>query len=813
MPNTTLDFYNDNSLYYPISSKLTVFPCAWRDHGIDPEARLNSEKSLSNLGGQGGGNKSYISIANSELSNTTITIVLNGYTFTLSGVNLSEFITNTSTTVYVKIKLESYSITNSKTSTKLGSFYSNSTGESENTTNAVLDIDLDGSGTKYFTGLAFSLTKPEDISSYIKIYENGKFVNRNILPINITNGKETGSIVLNSVSNFNDEATANETNIASNIYAFASGFGTTASGEYSHTEGFNTTASNNATHAEGNLAKAFGNYSHAEGNETTAYGQSSHAEGYQTKTGDENDDTKGKYAHAEGFNTTASNEAAHAEGKNTNASGHTSHAEGLNTTASGNYGTHAEGEETDALGDSSHSEGYYTVAIGDYSHAEGQETTASSNASHTEGKQTRASGTATHAEGSNTIASGEYAHVEGHGNIISDAVVFGTRSGTSTQPYIFSYVSAAQSVKKGSILRVTISDADYYLKVDSIADNPLLISFTTLTSGFPTSTVTLPNASLIRGIASGEAAHAESSMTTASGTATHAEGSNTIAGGAYSHAEGNGTVASGNASHAEGNVTTASGSASHAEGYHTEAFGNYSHAEGYYTIASSNYSHVEGYYTKANKNYQHVFGKYNVEDNGKVEIVGWGTADNQRKNIRTLDETGNEILTGYITCDGFSTNGGYTPAATTERAGIYINGNNEINFTSSGNDICFGYKKYGKNAVTNYRFYNSSNSSTGGTIYAGSFYATSDARLKENIITFKPEKSILDLPVYKFDFITGTKNNIGCLAQDLQEICPEIVHEGTDGYLSIEESKIIYLLLDEVKKLKVEVEELKHDKK
>ena len=82
-------------------------------------------------------------------------------------------------------------------------------------------------------------------------------------------------------------------------------------------------------------------------------------------------------------------------------------------------------------------------------------------------------------------------------------------------------------------------------------------------------------------------------------------------------------------------------------------------------------------------------------------------------------------------------------------------------------------------------------------------------KVKENIIDYKPEKSILDLPVKKFDFIDGPKNQIGCIAQDLKEICPEIVNENEKGYLSIQESKLVYLLLDEVKKLKSEVEKLK----
>ena len=97
-----------------------------------------------------------------------------------------------------------------------------------------------------------------------------------------------------------------------------------------------------------------------------------------------------------------------------------------------------------------------------------------------------------------------------------------------------------------------------------------------------------------------------------------------------------------------------------------------------------------------------------------------------------------------------------------------------------------------------------------GNITANTFNAESDRRLKENIIDYKPEKSILDLPIKKFDFIDGPKNQIGCIAQDLKEICPEIVNENEKGYLSIQENKLVYLLLDEVKKLKNEVEKLKH---
>ena len=97
------------------------------------------------------------------------------------------------------------------------------------------------------------------------------------------------------------------------------------------------------------------------------------------------------------------------------------------------------------------------------------------------------------------------------------------------------------------------------------------------------------------------------------------------------------------------------------------------------------------------------------------------------------------------------------------------------------------------------------NLSTTSNITANAFYATSDRRLKENIIDYKPEKSILDIPVKEYNFIGDDKKHIGFIAQDLQKVFPELVTERTDGYLSIEESKLIYLLIDEVKKLKEKV--------
>ena len=132
--------------------------------------------------------------------------------------------------------------------------------------------------------------------------------------------------------------------------------------------------------------------------------------------------------------------------------------------------------------------------------------------------------------------------------------------------------------------------------------------------------------------------------------------------------------------------------------------------------------------------------------------------------------------------------------------------NNEFNaFINSGNTLYFNYRG-GTNSVY---FCNGSGAVTGGAVTAGTFNATSDARLKENIQSYNCSKSILDLDVKRFDFINGPKNQIGCIAQELKEICPEIITENENGYLSIQESKIVYLLLQELKAVKQEVADLK----
>jgi len=94
-------------------------------------------------------------------------------------------------------------------------------------------------------------------------------------------------------------------------------------------------------------------------------------------------------------------------------------------------------------------------------------------------------------------------------------------------------------------------------------------------------------------------------------------------------------------------------------------------------------------------------------------------------------------------------------------------------------------------------------------------YYSSDIRLKENIKTIDNAiEKINNLKGVEFDWTDEyidkaggeddyfiRKNDIGCIAQDLQKVLPQIVAERSDGYLAIKYEKIVALLIEAVKEL------------
>lgn len=147
-----------------------------------------------------------------------------------------------------------------------------------------------------------------------------------------------------------------ENNIATGMWAVASGCGTQALGDFSDASGWLTKATGFCSIASGRQTLCSGNYSHSEGHRTEATANDSHAEG-------EGSVAKGARAHSEGYFTQALSNQAHSEGMNTIAKGINSHAEGWGCEAHG-QNAFAGGKYAKATGSNSTARGLYTIAAG-----------------------------------------------------------------------------------------------------------------------------------------------------------------------------------------------------------------------------------------------------------------------------------------------------------------------------------------------------------------------------------------------------------------------------------------------------------------
>jgi hypothetical protein len=111
----------------------------------------------------------------------------------------------------------------------------------------------------------------------------------------------------------------------------------------------------------------------------------------------------------------------------------------------------------------------------------------------------------------------------------------------------------------------------------------------------------------------------------------------------------------------------------------------------------------------------------------------------------------------------------------------------------------------------------SGNVYTNGNIFSNGdvvAYASSDARLKTNVknITNALEK-ISKINGVTFDWITPTpdrnRTEAGLIAQEIQAVLPEVVTTREDGMLAVKYDRVISLLIEAIKELKAEVDQLK----
>ena len=89
-------------------------------------------------------------------------------------------------------------------------------------------------------------------------------------------------------------------------------------------------------------------------------------------------------------------------------------------------------------------------------------------------------------------------------------------------------------------------------------------------------------------------------------------------------------------------------------------------------------------------------------------------------------------------------------------------------------------------------------------------YYSSDIRLKKNIVPIENALASMDkLRGVRFEWTDDYIEQHGVIAQELREVLPELVAERGDGYLAVKYDRIVALLIQSVKELKEEINELK----
>jgi len=226
--------------------------------------------------------------------------------------------------------------------------------------------------------------------------------------------------------------------------------------------------------------------------------------------------------------------------------------------------------------------------------------------------------------------------------------------------------------------------------------------------------------------------------------------------GIYASAMGNGTTASGNESTAMGYDTTASGEASTAMGYsttasaqgstamgkHTTAMGNFSTAMGRQTRASGEASTAMGYDTTASDYASLVIGQYNSSGSSATNAVSFSTSN-----------------TAFVIGNGTASN------AKSDAFKVMFNGDATVS-----NDLTV----------------------------SGDVNITSDARLKSNIVSLGSTLSKLLQIDGKFYEMKG-KQKIGVLAQEIQEVFPELVSEDDNEMLAVNYQGLVPVLINALK--------------
>jgi len=144
-------------------------------------------------------------------------------------------------------------------------------------------------------------------------------------------------------------------------------------------------------------------------------------------------------------------------------------------------------------------------------------------------------------------------------------------------------------------------------------------------------------------------------------------------------------------------------------------------------------------------------------------------------------------------------------SAQSKVAGLLISTN-----SANTNGLIVQYGKVGIGTLTPTYKLQVGASGDGSSVGSNAFFYMSDARLKTDIMTASDSLSkILKLRGVSFDWKSTGKSDVGLIAQEVEQVYPELVHTGVDGIKAVEYGHLVGPLVEAIKAQQVQIDALK----
>ena len=221
-----------------------------------------------------------------------------------------------------------------------------------------------------------------------------------------------------------------------------------------------------------------------------------------------------------------------------------------------------------------------------------------------------------------------------------------------------------------------------------------------------------------------------------------------------------------------------------------------------------------------------------LNNDKSLDFQDWITGDTGVL-VVTQDGTGGHNLT-FSDPHTFLGTTGYTPsspAGAVDILGVYFNGSRfyiTVGSSTAAGDTITINANTNNNVLTatgttgtiqgeSNMTFNGSTLQVTGIIRASDdiiAFGSSDRRLKDNILPISNAiEKVKQISGVEFDWnenqTTHSGHDIGVIAQEIEEVFPSLVRENDNGYKQVRYEKLISVLIEAIKELKVEIDQLK----